>query len=440
MSRHARRGSPCRSPSSPDHSPVDGQPSERLLRLLTRPRAQGGYGGRLNYTEFSTLASSLGWNLEDMDDCWYDIMMGEPCAEAADMTRVAECVCSYCLASPLPILERQSAAAVSPGGAVASATPPRLTSPSMDWDATVQLSPPTPPSRAAETVAHATPERTSTAVSPRPAHCTLERRRAGAGRSPRYTVGTASSEHKKVAAPPRPSAVSTTAHSRQRRASASPATAAPRATEAPGRAVFFRLYEDAMEQQRRRATAAPPDDDAAAECTFHPRVTPYAHTTPDGADAPYNRPTQSYFAKLTAQDRRDSLDAESPPSPRVSYHPAPGPSSTVPTGYVEGVARLRSYLASRHARASFEAGLRGSSPTDVDRLIAAPILRLPVTVDGAAEAIDVRLAASAMCTRAARPRSPRADVATYQRRCDTHHRSTPAALSGAATLSRAPSL
>lgn len=363
------------SPLSSERSPREGQqPNERLLALLTRPRADGGYGGRLTYAEFTTLAASLGWNTEDMDDCWYDIVMGEPCAAAVDMARVAECVCSYCLASPLPILERVSARAT----ADAAATPPAPPRPSLDRNTTVDLSPFTPP-HAAPTTPHSARSATPAQKASRP---TARRtRHATAAAFPRYAADTASSEQRRtslaVAQPPPPP----------------PAPASSAAgSHAPGRAVFHRLYETGMAQHCRRAETRPADGDAE-ECTFQPHITPYTPSTGDAWGTRYNKSTRSYVAKLTGGDQAADTALRAPETPRVAYHPAPGPSSDVPAGYVEGVARLRRYIASRHANADFASTLRGTAcDHEVARLIDAPILRLPVTVDGVTDVVDVRLA------------------------------------------------
>ncbi|CBZ24698.1 conserved hypothetical protein [Leishmania mexicana MHOM/GT/2001/U1103] len=392
--RHGELDSIC-SPSSSERSPRGcGQSSERLIDLLTRPSAQGGYGGRLNYTGFATLAASLGWNQEDMDDCWYDIVMGEPCAEAVDMKRVAECVCSYCLASPLPILEHSTLTKSSPAE---PATPPRLPHASRERSTTVLLSPPTPPSRRTETVMPMPPKtgdkkgRTTATTSPRQA--SAQRRCTMPNVFPRYAVETMSSEQKKASVSPRRR--SHTAQNRQTTINSSRPTSpapTPSQTSGPsGGSVFSRLYEKGMEQHRKRIAVKPADSDVA-ECTFQPHITPYTPKASDTASMQYNKPTQSYFAKLTAQDSPQEAAGTSPETPRVTYQPAPGPSSDVPPGYVEGVARLRSYIASRYARPSFESSLRGSSSANVARLVEAPILRLPVTVGGVTDAVDVRLA------------------------------------------------
>ncbi|CAJ1024405.1 hypothetical protein, conserved [Leishmania shawi] len=386
------------SSSSSENSPLGwARPNERLIDLLTRPRAHGGYGGRLSYAGFATLAASLGWNQEDIDDCWYDIVMGEPCAEAVDMARVAECVCSYCLASPLPMLERCTTVESIPAE---PATPPRQVSLSTDRNTTVLLSPPTPPSRMAEAVALATlekdkKERARTETKPPNLQTLSQRRRSLLNAFPRYAVETVSSEHRKTCVSPchqshKVQSERAATHS-PRRASAAPAT--PRTSGASGSTVFLRLYEKGMEQHQKR-TSARPADETAAECTFQPHITPYTTKAPDTRDVQYNRPTKSYFAKLTAQEAQQDLLHATPETPRVTYHPAPGPSSSVPTGYVEGVARLRSYIASRYTRRSFEGSLRASTSTDVARLMEAPILRLPITVGGVMDSVDVRLAPS----------------------------------------------
>lgn len=347
--------------------------SEHLVDLLTRPRARGGYGGRLTYTDFSTLATSLGWSSEDMDDCWYDILMGEPTAEARDMRRAADCICSYCLAAPLPLLETYAAGSTSDA---ASPSEAEATVPS-------PLQPPTPPTPAAA-------QSTSCVIlsppsPPRSAKRPAKVSRPPPGTLPRYAVETASSERRRL------SSGAAQTPQRPRRSAESPA----RAADAP--TVFFRLYENGMELHRKRNTATPPADAAAvAECTFQPKIAPYPLKDSEGAERQtrFNKPTRSSFAKLMADDacRSAHAIAHTPETPRVSYHPAPGPSTSVPAGYVEGVARLRRYVASRYERADAQRDLRETPRTDVHRLVEAPILRLPVTVEGVSDAVDVRLA------------------------------------------------
>ncbi|KAG5484924.1 hypothetical protein LSCM4_07697 [Leishmania orientalis] len=419
--------------SSSENSPRGrGQPNERLLDLLTRPPERGGYGGRLNYAGFATLAASLGWNQEDMDDCWYDIVMGEPCAEAVDMTRVAECVCSYCLASPLPILERHTNAQLI---AAEPATPSRPKHSSKEPSTTVLLSPPTPPPCVVEALAPIIPEvgkaerARAAAPSPplaSPPLASPPRRRIDANAFPRYAVKTVSSEQKKTRVQPRhqshrgqggPRA----AHSPRR---ASPAPAAPRVSRHAGDTVFFRLYEEGMEQQRRRASVKPVEE-ATTECTFQPHITPHATKVPDTKSVQYNRPTLSYFAKLTGQETRQDAEGGAPETPRVTYHPAPGPSSSVPTGYVEGVARLRGYIASRYAHASFEKSLRGKPLTDVASLVEAPILRLPVTVGGVTDSVDVRLASPQTHTSLGRRRTASREHLSSRQRGEGRPTSSP---------------
>jgi hypothetical protein len=393
-----------------------GRTNEHLMDLLTRPRSRGGYGSRLNYSEFSTLAQSLGWSSEDMDDCWYDIMMGEPSAEAVDMVRVAECVCSYCLASPLPLLEKYnvkggtaesssslSSSPLSPTEEhhecrdAVDATPPRQSASraacSDNHNTTVLLSPPSPkpPTVTAATPGAPPPSAMQTERAGKKAKpsSTLASPRRAATAFPRYAVETVSSERKR-------STATTASPPPLRRPPASPRRSPPPSTNA----IFFRLYENGVELQRKRraaqpAAAAAQEAAEVAACTFRPRIQPYplkkAREGNGGVEL-YKKPTQSYFAKLTSDDRGSDPIAQAAETPRVAYHPAPGPSSSVPAGYVEGVARLRRYVASRYQHAALKNSLRDPARNDVCRLVDAPILRLPVTVAGVADTVDVRLA------------------------------------------------
>lgn len=438
----------CSSLSSDDGVHVNGgvgRTGEHLIDLLTRPRSRGGYGGRLNYSQFSTLAQSLGWSSEDMDDCWYDIMMGEPSAEAKDMSRVAECVCSYCLASPLPLLENYKLASEEVTSARSSATssssapvkhkvkqtegkvgrlattPPQLAklpAHNRSNSTTVDLSPPSPRPQTVTASATAAPSPPSQPPLPASPETETKKRadtantdaqatlRKPSGMSPRYAVATLSSERKKhTAAPSSSPSPAAQQHRRPspRQQSTSPSRRADTASpQRFAKTVFFRLYENGMEQQRQRRTAKPfttaQGEEETAQCTFQPKIRPYKLKTTEGEErrARYKKPTQSYFAKLMEDggDRSNSSDAiaKAPPTPRVTYHPAPGPSTNVPTGYVEGVARLRRYVASRYEHAAFKNSLRDPVRPDVHRLVEAPILRLPVMVEGVADTVDVRLA------------------------------------------------
>ncbi|GET86845.1 hypothetical protein, conserved [Leishmania tarentolae] len=383
------------SPSSSERSPRNGgHSSERLIDLLTRPRAQGGYGGRLNYNGFAMLAASLGWNQEDMDDCWYDIVMGEPCAEAMDMKRVAECVCSYCLASPLPILENSTLIASSP---VKQATPLQRPHPSRAQDTTVLLSPPTPLSQKNKTVSpmaapRAQKERRTNATASA-GKSSQQRRCTMLNLSPRYAVETVSSEQRKTCTSPRRQSctpqnergiITLSRHM-------SPGSLQEQNPPSARNSVFSRLYQKGMEQHRKRL-AVKPVDTAIEECTFQPHIHSYPRRGSDAASPHYNKATESYFAKLTSHETPRDAVGNSPETPRVTYHPAPGPSSDVPPGYVEGVARLRSYIASRYAHTTFEKSLRDRSSANVAPLVEAPILRLPVTLGGVTDTVDVRLA------------------------------------------------
>ncbi|KAG5509902.1 hypothetical protein JKF63_07547 [Porcisia hertigi] len=384
----------CSPSSSECSSHHVGQTNERLIDLLTRPRALGGYDGRLNYAGFVALAVSLGWNQEDMDDCWYDIVMGEPCAETVDMARVVECVCSYCLASPLPILERKT---VLQSVAAHPASPRNPEPPFTDQNLTSPLSPPTPPSHVVRSIEDFMPEevkRQHTRTGPSSSYQASPQRTRGVSSAyRRYAVGTVSSEHKKTCSS---LCLQSNSAQRGRAVSNSPrrapsASSTPRPSNDSGNTVFLRLYQKGMEQHRMR-TCTTPTDNAIAECTFRPHVTPYPRKTLDAKSFQYNKPTESFFAKLTARERRQDAFSDAPETPRVTYHPAPGPSSTVPVGYVEGVARLRSYIASRYAHTGFEGSLRGNSSANLAHLVEAPILRLPVTVNGVTNSVDVRLA------------------------------------------------
>ncbi|KPI87549.1 hypothetical protein ABL78_3346 [Leptomonas seymouri] len=423
----------CSSLSSDDSVRIagGGHANEHLVDLLTRPRSRGGYGGRLSYGEFSTLAQSLGWSIEDMDDCWYDIMMGVPAVEAVDMSRVAECVCSYCLTSPLPLLERyalsKAEAKVPPRSSSSSTT-------SSTGDEKVQaVTPPPPPtalpvsrnSNATVVPPPPSPRRptASSAVTAADAH-RKENKKSGDGTAknmsatqpvaahvrPRYTVETVSSGRKRLtgASPlsrsrrhPSPSQMQATSPSR-RHSIAAPDLRDSAPPQHDSNTVFFRLYENGLEQQRKRGAAKPlAADDEIAECTFKPKLQPYTFKGSSAAEGRlhYNKPTKSFFAKLVdgAERSGDAIDM-APETPRVAYHPAPGPSSNVPVGYVKGVARLRRYLASRYQHTDFKSSLRDVVHRDVERLADAPILRLPVTVEGVADTVDVRLASASRST------------------------------------------
>ncbi|CCW63004.1 unnamed protein product [Phytomonas sp. EM1] len=411
-------------------SSFDGSSTERkrkLLSLLTQPRENGGYGGRINYHEFSLLGHSLNWTREVIEDCWYDVLRGVPTLEATDMQHVADVVCDYC----------------SPSTLVSSMTPPvrpdlaktelvrglpKSADSSQSGKPAVGLDSPAPP-----VLVHAaagvrprsctrtccsgnTNRRTPSAQSdkercsitsglPKPIRRSSKLALRG-NQSPgcrRYAVQTASSKLKlRTRSPSLAASGNVGAAPRQptpRRNQPSPRTGTPKHS-----AVFDRLYEHGKKFQLERKAWTKPLEEMPS---FKPSITPCRggrHTKEENADAPhYHKLTCSHCAKLMQQPDRhhDPLD-DTPATARVDFRAPPGPSCFVPPGYVEGVARLRRGVAARQLN-DFVAGLRqdscsypfrdGSSSAAI-QCLEAPILRLPLyTIEkGAKESVDVRLA------------------------------------------------
>lgn len=422
--------SPLTSDGGTPRSSAGGDPTEedtarRLSELLSRPREAGGYSGRVSFTEFQALARPLHWTQEDVEDCWYDILRGVPAAEAADMPRVAELVCGYCLASPYPLPESGLAGLLlppslgtSPGKssrqaavdrsdvAVQTSTPPpqqhpdgivdspkrRALSPTASSSASSVAPPPKPQSypRAVR----------SSIVSPR-----RERRRQNP------SMLSLSSVVQRFAAP--------TESSRRKTgisgggSSVLPSPVRRRPASATTSAVFDRLSAVVAVVPADGATTAATSTTAAvpsqadrerlelAECTFRPAITPFRSERLDrlrgGRPDCYKRPTAAYLSRLTGEERHGDPVEDAPATPRVPSRPAPGPSPHVPPGYVEGVVRLRLGMVCRAGSPSsreFSSGLRGSygnsggNPTireleaaEQRRLLDAamtPILRLPL--------------------------------------------------------------
>lgn len=374
----------CSSLSSDEIRSRGAHSDERLTELLVRPREDGGYGCRLNYSEFKALARSLGWNSEDIDDCWYDILMGHPSAEATDMQRVADAICSYCLASPLPLLEQYSAKQTerTEKSMRGNCMKPHQHHHSdrghhLSADPNPPVTPATPisaPPSSKELPASAAPK---------------AKRRSSSFDYHRYAIDTASSEQRRRISSSSCRRSQSEMKQLSIRSSTPNSSSARRTARADGD-VFSRLYASGMELHRKKEQL---------RCTakeevypFAPSITPYTSSNPDRPQQRYNKPTKSYRARLMGEEKDTDAVLDAPSTPRVNFHPAPGPSSAIPVGYVEGVARLRRYVASRSAQIDFAETLRRPHAVDPSANLQGPILRLPIKVEGVANTVDVRLA------------------------------------------------
>ncbi|CCW70247.1 unnamed protein product [Phytomonas sp. Hart1] len=399
---------------------------KKLVNLLTRPRENGGYGGKINYHEFSLLGHSFNWNREMIEDCWYDVLCGVPTSEATDMQHMAEVMCDYC--SPAA-LESSMIPPAPPhlGNPELAEGPPKSVISSQDdgpVDGLLSLVPPVlihadagvrsslfPKTGSGNTDRRALfkqgnkeqDSNTSRFIKPMRRSSKLTPRRNRSPVSKRYALQTASSELKLRAQGPSLEA-SADDGSAPRRPSPRKTKQPPQTSTPQHSAVFDRLYTHGKKLQLERKAWIKPLEWMPS---FRPHITPYRGRCPseeENGDAPhYHRVTRSYCAKLVKQPDRphDPLD-DTPTTARVDFRPPPGPSSFVPPGYIEGVARLRRGVASRQHR-DFAAGLRqdlcsypcrDGPPAAATQYPETPILRLPLfTIEkGAKESVDVRLA------------------------------------------------
>ncbi|EPY27131.1 hypothetical protein AGDE_10919 [Angomonas deanei] len=344
--------------------------SEELVRLLQTPRPEGGYGGHLHYGEFAVLCTYLGFTTEQVEDCWYDTLMGQPLREVTDMERVAHYILCYCFSGNLT-LPLPSAALLSEDHAGEELQ-------KLLWQSgqeTVLSS----PSEVAVEPAPIVEQSTHLVESPRKA---TEKPKA------KSAVRKAPSTHSTNSAPRY--AASTACH--DRRTDQTPSVKpTPKRSPSANPEVYNRLYQHAKEYQEKKKVAR---EKPAEEPIPSPKKTRASskRRASSPSQVTYNKPTKAFYTKLIAQgDTQYDAIAEYPETPRVDYQPAPGPSTYIPPGYIEDVARRRRDAARRLEERNYQNSLRGPDfSRELECVRQNAILRLPLSTNRR-ESVDIQL-------------------------------------------------
>ncbi|EPY28054.1 hypothetical protein STCU_05324 [Strigomonas culicis] len=339
---------------------ADSNVGELLYSKLVLSRESGGYGGCVSYKEFSDMCHVTGFTEEETEDCWYDILMGVPVAKVTDMSRFVETFVFYLLSLDKPIeglfsqWEKEAKKEEAPFCAA------ELPGPS--------------------SVSLATPCREDDSSKGIEKHPTSGKMRILPRTKPtistcnycRYAQNTSSSANRLPA-----------------QEKNTPATKKAKSTRS--NPVFERLYNDAVRQQQEpKTTITEKEEENTDACALPSEKTKKTSPSPrSNSQSTFTRPTQSFYARVAAAEKTfDRLD-DAPETPRVAYHAPPGPSSVVPNGYIECVAKLRR-SAECSRRTQFKDDLRSSMYKDPSVTLDGPILRLPIsTVDR--RAVDIKL-------------------------------------------------
>lgn len=368
---------------------------EALLALFNQARSDGGYGGFLRYSEFAELTKSIDWTEDVSDDCWYEIVDGVAMSTATDMGRVVEKLHCYgaklsyinggnpssqMLLSLIQSRTRQRDAMLGHHHRPSSPPTARGAVGTSEQDSSANavntrdtihttISQPgsasytccTSPTLAGDTaLPGACAESTQTVHSPERWRGMRRDARIVAGK--RYVMQTAASEakqrrglEKKTKQTPSHgvNAVrSVPAHDSACSSKEDDHTDKTKASNA-----CLRLYRCAQQRERARTDAGERARPARYIDTL--RATTSAHGSDPSARPPSSPPltqgaiscigrrhfcvpTESFYARLTAapEVHYDGID-NAPATPLVPIQPAPGPSTFVPRGYVDVVARLR---------------------------------------------------------------------------------------------------
>ncbi|RNF09298.1 hypothetical protein TraAM80_02245 [Trypanosoma rangeli] len=382
----------------------------RAVELLASAREDGGFSGTLRYYDLRLLLQRLGcvWDLERLDDCWYDMVRGRPASVVEDMPWAAQCIYEHLRGDRVEFPARTPSTQLC--GDVRALTSQRDEPDDLAAEADVsqpdplhtrssQLQVPMPthdPEKQPEKSQEAVPSRQQQGLSAKKRHPTITR-------ETRFASPTLSSVRRD-----RPTSVPAR---RKQAGEASPRRRRTSPLNAATAEVFRRLIEDA-DRRRRRASPPTPTLTLPVAETRGGMVTPAKAQTgpadrlpsatrisrhPSQTGQNWNKPTKSYVAKLAPEPASvDCLEAAAP-TPYVERREPLGPSTYVPSGYVEAVARLRRFAASRN-HLKFVDSLRATTPVSAATGAAverAPILRLPVSdsVEGRTCTVDVRLAA-----------------------------------------------
>ncbi|ESL06599.1 hypothetical protein TRSC58_05724 [Trypanosoma rangeli SC58] len=382
----------------------------RAVELLASAREDGGFSGTLRYYDLRLLLQRLGcaWDQERLDDCWYDMVRGRPASVVEDMPWVAQCIYEHLRGVRVEFPTRTPSTHLCDDVRALTSQrdePDRLAAaagisqpdPLHTRSSQLQVSKPThDPEKQPEPSQEAVPSRRQRGRLEKKRHPTITREAC-------FASPTLSSVRR---APP-----TSVPAQRKQAGEASPRRRRTSSLKATTGEVFRRLIEDA-DRRRSRASSPSPTLTLPVAETRGGMVTPAnaqtgpadrlpsatrisRHSSPTAQN--WNKPTKSYAAKLAPEPAFvDRLEAAAP-TPYVERRDPLGPSTYVPSGYVEAVARLRRFAASRNHR-QFVDSLRATTPVSAATGAAverAPILRLPVSgsVEGRTCTVDVRLAA-----------------------------------------------
>ncbi|KAH8604001.1 hypothetical protein ERJ75_001768800 [Trypanosoma vivax] len=376
----------------------------QLKAILSAPCSAGGFGGSLRYSDVRQVLNGLGcqWNLDRIDDCWYDIVRGCPTPVVEDVAWAAQCLYNHLQSECVEIdtnkflqLRLAGYSSAKPvtkdrreDGRINALLPPPAPRTHAVVDMTVPellTSPPRDEDRLMERGASQTELPDSNVFGAVEHGQSSTRGRYGSMSVGRFASPTLSSAQRSLFGQNESTRAKGTLSSPNKRRSSSP----PHPPELNSGDVFSRLMDDAKNRRDRSlssssAEGARGSGSVSPQRQASPRV-------PSPLRGHWEQPTRSSLAKHSAESSPpDRLDyaAATPPVKRRAPH---GPSSFVPTGYVEAVARLRKYAAIRAQRRSFAETLRTEltvSPRESEAEVVvtndAPILRLPVKLGAGA--------------------------------------------------------
>ncbi|RNF22391.1 hypothetical protein TcG_02330 [Trypanosoma cruzi] len=411
-----------RSPPSPSSSAsLQTEPASmrlvpaQVVELISEAREKGGFAGALRYCDLGPLLQRLGcaWDMERLDDCWYDMVRGRPTSFVDDLPWAAQCLHEHLrgdsVVIPKPAPRRHL------HGGKDTLTPQQHETDGLaraPCDSTSEAREPQPPQpqelkQQSGQEKESRPAPQAAISSGRPRDLLAGKSHAATPRNVRFASPTLSSLRRS-----RSNSLPQRRNNALERSPKRGRSLSPKTTTG---GVFRRLIEDA--ERRRKRASPPPTSNLETRTTTGGEgggtvvLTKASMKIEDGVsltkpisrhmsltDQNWNKPTKSYTAKLGPEPASvDRLEAAAP-TPHVERQEPTGPSAYVPAGYVEAVARLRRFAASRN-HFQFVDSLRSKTPVSTSKgilLERAPILRLPVSdpIEGNS-AVDVRLATPA---------------------------------------------
>ncbi|KAH9598377.1 hypothetical protein LSM04_004742 [Trypanosoma melophagium] len=419
--------SPCSLSSSDSLRAGEGSFSKdsilQLMEILSTPRESGGFGSSLRYCDVGLLLKQLGctWSTERIDDCWYDMVHGRPDGVVNDMEWAAQCIYNYMQGKWIELAPQRLNSAMmfeDCGGSttVLSLTPERVVS-VLSPESRPDI-PDVPLSSSSSSTSTTSSKATTSLLHRKPIRQREEKDQQNVARDAAAIDGHSVDSEKPRYASPTLSSIqrtrSVSALSRQNKGkrvvtSTSAVNLSPRKRRlSPPQSseVFQRLIEDAKNRKNRASTTtttSPPEANTTPlytktniERLDRPSSSKLIPRRPSPNTCRWIKPTKSYEAKLIPEpplmDRLEAAVA----TPLVERQEPRGPSAFVPPGYVEAVARLRRFAASREHHQAFVDSLRRTSPTTPSVAVQSPILRLPMQDDVGKKKIvvDVRLATS----------------------------------------------